>query len=440
MTVAGRLKYGVAVDLIGKVLLRWQRRAQERRWAKRTWRGDHLAPPLQCSPQLKELISRHYLAGRYANGARPVAWVTSGAPIEYLAALDYHLHYPENHGAVCGIQRLAESPQRAAEDAGWSQDLCSYARTDIGTVLTGETPVGSLPRPDLLVACTNICQTVLLWYRVLADHFDCPLVIIDTPFIYGPEAPEHAVPYVRAQIEGAMETAERVAGRSIDPMRLEQATRWSKEAVDLWAAVMDTGRAHPSPLTAFDEFIHMAPIVEMRGQEFTVRYYATMLAELEQRIQEGVGALEHERKRVLWDNLPVWYRMRWLGERLAEDGVAMVGSTYTNAWAELGHMIDPSDPVGSTARCYLHPTLNRATAHKMEVLRQMVADFDCDGVILHSNRSCKPYSVGQVDQRDRLVNELGVPALLLEADHNDARAFAEEQVETRLQAFFEMLE
>ena len=81
----------------------------------------------------------------------------------------------------------------------------------------------------------------------------------------------------------------------------------------------------------------------------------------------------------------------------------------------------------------------RATAHKLALLEQMIADFDADGVILHSDRSCKPYSVGQIDQREQLVGGLAVPALLLEADHNDPRAFAEEQVQTRLEAFFEVM-
>ena len=72
-------------------------------------------------------------------------------------------------------------------------------------------------------------------------------------------------------------------------------------------------------------------------------------------------------------------------------------------------------------------------------MRRMIAEYDLDGVILHSDRSCKPYSIGQIDQRDRLIREVGVPALLLEADHNDPRAFSEEQIANRLAAFVEML-
>jgi benzoyl-CoA reductase/2-hydroxyglutaryl-CoA dehydratase subunit BcrC/BadD/HgdB len=69
----------------------------------------------------------------------------------------------------------------------------------------------------------------------------------------------------------------------------------------------------------------------------------------------------------------------------------------------------------------------------------MLEDYQLDGVILHSDRSCKPYSIGQMDERDRLINQFCVPALLLEADHSDPRAYSEEQIANRLDAFIEML-
>jgi len=91
------------------------------------------------------------------------------------------------------------------------------------------------------------------------------------------------------------------------------------------------------------------------------------------------------------------------------------------------------------ARCYLHPILNRGTGHKLATMQRMVGDYQADGVLLHSDRSCKPYSIGQIDQQHRLAESLAVPALLLEADHNDARAFSWEQAENRLSAFLEVI-
>jgi benzoyl-CoA reductase/2-hydroxyglutaryl-CoA dehydratase subunit BcrC/BadD/HgdB len=101
--------------------------------------------------------------------------------------------------------------------------------------------------------------------------------------------------------------------------------------------------------------------------------------------------------------------------------------------------MDPERPLESMARTYLHPILNRGTGDKLRTMGRLIKDYQLDGVILHSDRSCKPYSLGQIDQRDRLIKEYNVPALLLEADHNDSRSFSEEQVAARLDAFLELL-
>jgi len=305
-------------------------------------------------------------------------------------------------------------------------------------MLSGKTPVGRLPKPDLLLASTNICQTVLYWYRVLAHHFGAPLIVIDTPFVYT-ETSAHAVEYVQRQIEESIPIAEQAAGQRLDESKLKEVTRQSRRATELWLEVMERGRHRPAPISVFDQFTLMAPIVEMRGESFTVDFYAALLSEIDERIAEGVGAVSDEKKRVLWDNLPIWYRLKYLADLFAERGVALVASTYTNAWAELAPMIDAERPIESAARTYLHPLLNRGAGYKLATMQRMIADFQIDGAILHSDRSCKPYSMGQMDQRDRLMRDLDVPALLLEADHADPRAFAEEQVANRLHAFIEML-
>lgn len=439
MSLSDSIWYHLNVNLVGRAalgLMRWQAERQAGRAAR--WNTQHLAPPLKIAPRTKELVGRHWLAGRYANLRHKVAWVTSGAPVELLKALGMYVLYPENHAAICGTARVAVDISTEAENAGYSRDICSYARTDIGAALSGKTPVGKLPRPDLLLACTNICQTVLFWYRVLARHFNVPLVLIDTPFIYTQATP-HAVEFVKRQVEEAIPIIERVAGQSLDERKLKEAARLSKLASELWLEIIERGKHCPAPISAFDQFIQMAPIVEMRGDAATVDLYAAMLKEIDERIAAGTGAVTHERKRLLWDNLPIWYRLRYLAEFLAGRGVALVASTYTNAWGELAPLIDPEHPFESMARTYLHPILNQGTGHKLATMKRMIQEYHLDGVILHSDRSCKPYSIGQIDQRDRLLKEYNVPALLLEADHNDARAFAEEQAANRLAAFMEML-
>jgi benzoyl-CoA reductase/2-hydroxyglutaryl-CoA dehydratase subunit BcrC/BadD/HgdB len=432
-----RVSYAVGYGLVGKAVL-WRQRLKEERGIRARMQKDPappVAPPLVASARMKELMSRHYLEARYATGVRKVAWVTSGAPVEILQALGFLLIYP----ALCGARRKAVAMCVEAEHAGYSRDLCSYARTDIGTAISGKAPITRLPRPDLLLCCTNICQTVLYWYRVLAHHFRVPLVVIDTPFLYEGAQP-HQVDYVKQQLEEAIPVAEQIAGRSLSFARLKAIVRASKQASELWLEILNRAQHRPSPISAFDGFINMGPIVDLRGEPETIRFYETLLAEVDRRIAAGIGAVRDERLRVLWDNLPIWYRIGWLSGLLAPRGVSIVASDYTYAWGELAPMMDTERPLESAARVYLHPILNRSTGDKLQSMRRMVEDFHCDGVILHSDRSCKPYSLGQIAQRDRLANEIGVPAFLLEADHSDSRAFSEEQATNRLEAFVELME
>ncbi|HIC85793.1 MAG TPA: 2-hydroxyacyl-CoA dehydratase, partial [Desulfobacterales bacterium] len=77
---------------------------------------------------------------------------------------------------------------------------------------------------------------------------------------------------------------------------------------------------------------------------------------------------------------------------------------------------------------------------RLNLMRQMIRDYQIDGIVIHSDRSCKPYSVGQYDMARTLAQELGVKTVVIEADMTDSRLFSEEQVRTRLEAFFESLD
>ena len=299
--------------------------------------------------------------------------------------------------------------------------------------------LGACPNPTLIVCCNNICQTILNWYRILADHTQAPIYVVDTPFLYG-EVQPHQVAFVQRQLEDLTVVAEKIAGKKLSWKRLREVVMLSRDTCELYLQILDRAKHHPAPIGAFDAFINMGPVVTLRGEQGAVDFYHELLREVDERVAQGVGIVKQERKRVLWDNLPVWHRISWLSRTLADRGVAVVLSNYTYAWGELAPLLDPDRPMESTARIYLSVLLNRSAKDKLERMQGMVKDFALDGVILHSDRSCKPYSFGQVDQRTQLVSGLELPALLLEADHNDTRVFSEEQVATRLAAFVETME
>jgi benzoyl-CoA reductase/2-hydroxyglutaryl-CoA dehydratase subunit BcrC/BadD/HgdB len=396
--------------------------------------------PLACSGRLREIMTRHYFLSRYAEGARPVAWVTSGAPVELLRAFGFYTVYPENHGALCGAKGMGSELCRTAEENGFSQDLCSYARIDLGTAVSGRTPAGRLPRPDLLFASNNICQTVAYWYTVLADRWDIPLLMLDTPFNHTGEPGQAEVDYMSAQLEAMIPTLERVSGRGFRMDDLRNVLSLSKETAETWGEILGTMKATPSPMTIFDAFVHLAPVVSLRGLPVALAYYRILLQELKERTARGEGGIREERKRLMWDNIAIWYKVRDFSTLFAERGMNFVTATYTNAWAETAPHMNPRRPLESIARTYSRVILNNSLDHRLRLMEELIRTFRVDGLVIHSARSCKPYSVGQYDLKRLLMERLKVPSVVIEADIADERAYAEEQAQTRLEAFFERLE
>jgi bcr-type benzoyl-CoA reductase subunit B len=397
------------------------------------------ARKIRCVGRMKEIMTHYYIEAKTAaDNGRKVAWITSGGPVEPLIAMDVIPVYPENHGAMIGAAKMGRDLCEKAEAMGYSNDLCAYARADIGAAPIDGGPIGGLPRPDMLVCCNNICGTVLKWYEIQARYFDVPLFILDTPMCHT-SCSDALRRYVTGQIQAYIAFLEKVCGRSMDRERMAAVGRLCIEAQRLWQAVLDTAAHRPAPLSAFDAFFHLALIVTLRGTETAVDYYRELLAEMRQRIADGIGAVAEERYRLLWDNLPIWYRTRWLSEHFAAHGACLVADTYTSAWCSSLPYLDENDFIASMAEGYTRIYLNLGIDQMAEAVIGMIDKYAVDGLVMHSNRSCKPYSLGQYDIQRIVGERRGLPTLMIEADMVDPRAFSESQVETRIDAFMEMI-
>lgn len=394
---------------------------------------------IKSAKKMKEIMTGYYIDALSAGQTdKKVAWITSGGPVEPLIVMDVIPVYPENHGAMIGAAKMGVDLCNAAETMGYSKDLCSYARSDIGCASIGGGPIGGLPKPDMLICCNNICGTVLKWYEVQARHFDVPLFILDTPFCHTQFSKE-ARTYVRKQVDEYIAFLEQACESSFDYDRMKEVGKLSIKGQQLWQTVLDKTVHKPAPMSAFDAFFHLALIVTLRGTSIVIDYYEMLIEELEQRIKDGIGAVPHEKYRLLWDNLPVWYRTRWLSEKFAAHEACLVADTYTSAWCGTLKYMDETDFLGSMAEAYTRIYLNIGVDQMASNVIEMIDKYDVDGVVMHSNRSCKPYSLGQYDIRKIVQHERKMPTLIIESDMVDERLFSESQIETRIDAFMEVL-
>ncbi|HIQ22128.1 MAG TPA: 2-hydroxyacyl-CoA dehydratase, partial [Planctomycetes bacterium] len=270
--------------------------------------------------QLKGVMGQYFAElARGPEEGKKTAWCTSVGPAELLRAMGFNVYFPENHGAMLGASRMASELIPAANAEGFSPDICSYLTSDVGSYLKGQTPLKKMgldgvPKADVLVFNTNQCRDVKDWFQWYARRWDVPCIGIHTPRAIG-ELDEELVDYVAGQTRRLVEPLEEVSAARFDMDRLREVVRLSRQCTDLWKAVLDTAAHVPSPITFFDGTIQMGPAVVLRGTQEAVDYYRLLLEELNQRVADGVAAVEGERLRVYWEGMPIWGKLRDLSSQ-----------------------------------------------------------------------------------------------------------------------------
>jgi benzoyl-CoA reductase/2-hydroxyglutaryl-CoA dehydratase subunit BcrC/BadD/HgdB len=393
--------------------------------------------PIRALRQLKQITTEYFTAAHMAKQAgKLVVYCNVFTPVEIFYALDMMPVYPEHHAAIVGARKMSREVCPAAEAMGYSMDLCSYTRCDFGSIKTGLSPTWGLPKPDLLLVCNAQCGTITKWFEVLSRWYGVPMILIDVPHSGNGERDRAAEKYVRSQLQEVIGTAERLTGKTLDSDRFRETLRLSQQASRLWTRMLELGSVRPAPITVFDQFVAMFPIVSQRGTEAAVTFYLNLVAELEERVENGVGALENEQFRLFWDNLPIWPELRRLSDFLEQRRASLVASIYTWAWSQLA--VGEDDPVGDWTEQYLY-TFNFHLNRRIDLYAEIAERFQLDGFLYHSNRSCKYISQDIPEVRSGVTQRTGVPGVILEADHNDPRLYTVEALERQIDGFLEFL-
>jgi benzoyl-CoA reductase/2-hydroxyglutaryl-CoA dehydratase subunit BcrC/BadD/HgdB len=264
-----------------------------------------------------------------------------------------------------------------------------------------------------------------------------PVYLLDTPPIEGQQLP-HNQEYVRRGVERLIEFIGSKFNRALEDDRIAEVAELSSKATRLWIQALEACKTKPSPLNCADRFLTMAPVVSSRGTEHCVEFYESFVAEVEDRVEKGIGAIKDEKVRLLWDNIPPWHTLRFFNI-LASRGVVFPADTYTHAWT--GNMvgIDKSSILDQVVETYSKVYLNMGLDAKVDKMVQLIKDYDLDGFVMFSVRSCKRYSLGQLVSKEIVTERTGVPGVVIEGDMVDSRVYNAAQIETRVDALLEML-
>lgn len=361
------------------------------------------------------LIREYYkYFSKYAHGQVPdkkVAWVTAFTPVEILEALDVIYYYPESYSAVIAASNKEQPFLEKSEQCFLCRDCCSYSCCLEGCLELQEGPRGVPPKPDILIATNNQCNTLPNWWNILAQRFNVPLIVIDYPGEASTR--ERAYEYVTVQHKNLIKQLENLTGNSLDENLLNKHIQNSIESVYWWEKV---AKALPTkdikPTALFD---YMSYLITSRCNPDTVELYKAISEEMNSLEDADMSLIP-----IFWLGYPLWYHpKRYLSECL--DGFRICGSNYITWW-NLDY--SGNNVYEKLFSAYNYTFLNLSQNTRTQRLTKLIKESGAVCAVTLHNKSCKCDFVSAKD--------VGIPQAEIEIDMIDRNFLSLEKAKKQI--------
>ncbi len=139
---------------------------------------------------------------------------------------------------------------------------------------------------------------------------------------------------------------------------------------------------------------------------------------------------------------PTWTNFREFWKMFYDEGAVVVASTYTKVGGvyDFGFRHDPERPLESLADYCLGCYTNLSLPSRVDMLCQYIDDYQADGLLINSIKSCNSFSAGQLLMLRQVEAKTGKPSAFIESDLVDPRYFSPANVKNRLESYFQMIE
>jgi benzoyl-CoA reductase subunit B len=403
----------------------------------------------------KQMLAEHFMALSQVRetGKKVVYTFVPGNLTELIQTFDMLPVYPEINALQSGMRQKSRDYIREAEESGYSEDVCSYVKCDIGMMLQGNIgPTGQqLPPPDLLLLSYTGCFVFMKWFENLKHLYpQAEVAMLHIPYQEAGRITPEAVQYIKDQLQSeVIPKFERISGKKFNIDDLAARLDLSAQAEDLLVQVFDSARHKPSPIDAyFGGVYYVGPIfTAFRGTADCVEYYQELLQEVNERIRRKQGPitpegeLHPERYRLVVEGPPNWTHFRNFWKLFYDLGAVFVASSYTRVggvYDDFRH--DSSDPLRSLAEYCLGCYTNRSLPQRIDLLETLIRRYQADGFLVNSIKSCNSFSAGQLVMMRELEERLQIPVGFIETDLVDPRYYSYSNLKNRIDSFFQMLE
>jgi len=379
-----------------------QRFREEQDWHENTIRDLEKLPAEETKlylPLLKATSEHYDKAIKAVEEGKPLLssyWsifpeVYRAMDIDYYCVQAHHYQHSQAHLLMHDLEEC--------DRLGLARDNCSLLRIAMYHI-----KAGVMPTPTMIIHKLEPCDALLGFHESVRLHWrDVPWYSLDPPYWDD----DRSYDYYAEEMAGVVSFLEEHSGRKLDLDRLREVVEESNKQYRLWMEYSELRRAVPCP-HPWEIGLQVYPMVQIfwAGEPRCTEWMEVMVADAEERVNAGQGAVEPERFRLLWFEVNgqwIWDLAAWLQDEWNANIV--MDMSQLCPYETIDTSSEETIFRGMAKRTLSHQTMVRqvrGTADRLlDDLRRLIVDYKIDGVI-------PPNHVGHKDQMAslRLMREV----------------------------------
>ncbi len=313
-------------------------------------------------------------------------------------------------------------------------NICALIKSALGFGIGNICPYFGIA--DLLIGETT-CDGKKKAWEVLKDYK--PVYVMETPQCK--TRPQAKALFIQ-EMKDLIVELEKLAGKTLTAEKLRGAMEKISKKRNLMRRVYEARKVDPVPISGKDALL-MSQVAFYDDHDRQIEMLGKLVDELEQRIKNGVGAIQKGAKRILISGTPMAIPNWKMHHIIETKGVVVVveetctGSRYFESKFDdiKGEMID--DLLEIIADRYLGINCACFTPNngRKDDIISLAKEYNVDGVILYTLNFCQAYEIESI-ALEKAIKSQGLPVISISTDYSSED---NEQINTRIEAFLEMI-
>ena len=391
-------------------------------------------PALRISLEKLKSVLKKYL--EKAREGLPIVGYHFAIPAEFLSCFDCVPICLEGTGYVLATMLLHGVEKYYDLMGNWGHPFhtCTAQKGPMGMTLD------DLFQFDAIITPTAPCDNTCASYPFFKFEKKIPLIIADMPF----RKDEKSYEYYAGQIKNSLIQLGKVIGQDPDFEKMKKHIEIENQVQRIRLEIFELAKAIPSPISNIYNAISAGTCILISGTLENLSFYEEILKIAKQRYKTKQHHGGEEKIRSIWPYMVTYFDMslcEWLDREL---GMSVLFDIFNYNFSEPINIRSDLDTMfyDMAKKAMGWPMVKQSTDFYypfIEDCLKMAKEFSADCFIYTQSLGCKQFGSVPKILRDALMDELGIPTLIVEFDVGDARMTSLKTMKEKISMFAQTL-